>query len=156
MIRRLWLLTLLGALGCDGPTDPGEPGLLLPDLAGEWTGTFVGAVGVVGAPGVSVRDTFRLVFAFEQDGAEVGYYGEVLRGAAGSRYLYGCQSGGFTVTQERHVRLDCVQATQLDATLVLRVRGEADAAGTGVEGVVYDVVGAEGTEYDVTLRRSAP
>lgn len=152
-MRRAALLVLLAAPGCDGPTAPEGPPLLLPDLAGEWMGTFVGTVGVVGAPGVTVRDTFRLALAFEQDGAEVGYHGEISRGADGSRYLYGCQPGGFTVGQERRVRLDCVQATQLDATLVLRVRGEADAAGAAIDGTVYDVVGTEGAEYGVTLRR---
>ena len=152
-MRRLVLALLLAALGCDGPTTPDDPPVLLPDVAGEWSGTFQGEVGLVGAPGRVVRDTFRLVFDIRQDRAEASYNGELLRGGAEPQYLYGCGAGTFAVAEDGRVPLRCVQQTQLDEALVLRVRARVDPAAGTMRGVVYNVLGADGAEYGVVLRR---
>ena len=153
-MRRGLLALLLAALGCDGATvGPDDPPVLLPDVAGEWSGTFQGEVGLVGASGRVVRDTFRLVFDIRQDRAEASYNGEFLRGGAEPEYLYGCGAGTFAVAEDGRVPLRCVQQTQLDEALVLRVRARVDPAVGTMRGVVYDVLGAEGAEYGVVLRR---
>jgi hypothetical protein len=155
-MRRCWPLVLLGALGCDSGEGPGETSLLLPDLAGEWSGTFSGEIGLIGAPGATVRDTFQLAFDVQQDEALYVYDGEVLRGGAGPEYLYGYRSGTFAVSEDRRAQIECVQSTQLGEALVLRVRGAFDPSFAAFEGVVHDAVGVEGEEYAVILRRSAP
>lgn len=151
-------LALLGLSGCrDGLVDAVAPPLdLSPDLVGEWSGTYVGLLGIVGTNQVVLRDTFRLVFDIRKVGVEFVYHGEVLRGGAAAQYLYDCGTASLPLFPERRFRFDCVQKSRLNETRVLRVEAQADPAYTHFQGTVRDVLGASGREYTVEFRRHAP
>ncbi|GAB5536743.1 MAG: hypothetical protein Rubg2KO_29920 [Rubricoccaceae bacterium] len=156
-MKRLYLIVgLLSIVGCResvvGPIDP--PLDLLPDVVGEFSGTYEGELGLLGVPDTVIRDTFQLAFTIDRIDVEFVYDGEMYRGGETPDYLYGCGSGMLTVSMERRVQIDCVQSTQFDDTVVLRVAGQFDTTFDVLRGVVYDVNGVDGAQYPVELRRS--
>ncbi len=147
------LLALLAASGCHGTVVGEDPGLRLPDVAGTWTGGFAGDLGVPGSD-VVLRDTFGLTFTVVQDQGEFGYEGEVRRGPS-QEPLYDCAPRLLAPPgDERHLQVECVQATQLGESLVLRVIGDADPGYEVLRGVVRDRDGVDG-EMEIVLTRDA-
>lgn len=151
------LLALLGLVGCRDPLVGAEAPLLdlSPDLVGEWSGTYVGLLGLVGTDQAVLRDTFRLVFGVRKVGVEFVYHGEVLRGETAPKPLYDCGTALLPLFPERRLRFDCVQESRLNETRVLRVDVQADPAYTHLRGTVRDVLGAPGQEYVVDFQRHA-
>jgi len=153
VIARVLAVGLLAVAvgGCRDTVAGEEIEFLLPEVAGTWTGGFVGDLGVPGSD-VVLRDTFGLTFAVVQDSTEFGYSGTVRRGPD-QRPLFDCAPRLLdTSGDDRQLAFDCVQATQLGETLVLRVVGSADAEHEALTGVVRDRYGVDGT-VAITLTR---
>lgn len=158
-MRRLLLVLLL--VGCrDSVVGPDPPEIdLTPRIAGTWTGTFDGRLGVVGVPPVVgppvsvLRDTFVVTFDVRRVGDDFGYTGRVQRGASGATDLYDCSPEPVTVDLARQVSMPCVLGTQLGEALVFRVEAQADTAFQSLTGTVLDVYGV-GESYPITLTRA--